>query len=424
MANRRESTRSRRDETDGFESLVGTQTACIHIQDVANKSNKPANTSVTADLPANGTEPCIGVPNGLESPADASDACTRMQWVADESREPTDDLEHVRRSQNGCKRSNLPAKPLRTRPEKPEKRGNRADASSGCTHMQSGRIDTKTTARMAEVISTTPNKQKPPNSPVGAGCWCRNGTNGLGNVVDASTTRTDMHSDQNGMTMTTKTRETVSKSSKKPKMPNSPIGPKIWRRGDGNGSGNHADGSTVCRDTQCAGTDAKTAENASKNVFVFGRFVEVLGSLEDVEATVEGETDGSRDDGCDGDVDGTASGGNVDSNRVEALWLTAESQQTRKNAKTQRNDLPVSPGQPAHSRIPCYGVPRMNRQCQRITFEPRNISQTRKVKITYLGHANAMWSMWRPGNRIRWLKNPVAECKSQGERRRSVEDYG
>ena len=145
---------------------------------------------------------------------------------------------------------------------------------------------------------------------------------------------------------------------------------------------------------------------------------------ENVEVSVEGEKDGGRDDECDGDVDGTISGGDVDSNQVEAARLTAESQQTRNNARTRRNDLPVSPGQPANPRTPFYGLPRTNRRRRRNTFEPKNISQTRKVKTTYLGHANAIWSMWRPGNQIGWPNNPVAECKSQGERRREVEDYG
>ena len=43
---------------------------------------------------------------------------------ADELRRPTDNLEHVSKSQNGCKKSKLPAKPLKTHPEEPEKLGN------------------------------------------------------------------------------------------------------------------------------------------------------------------------------------------------------------------------------------------------------------------------------------------------------------
>ena len=132
--------------------------------------------------------------------------------------------------------------------------------------MQSGRIDTKMTARMPEVISITPNEPKTPNSPIGAGCWCRNETNGSGNVVDASTTRTDVHSDRNGARMTAKTRETISKTLINPKMPNSSVGTKIQCIGEVDGSGNHADGSNVCRDMQCTKTDSKMAENANRKV--------------------------------------------------------------------------------------------------------------------------------------------------------------
>ena len=100
----------------------------------------------------------------------------------------------------------------------------------------------------------------------------------------------------------------------------------------------------------------------------------MLESLEDVEASVEGEKDGEMDDECDGDVDGTISGGDIDSNQVKAARLTAQSQQTRNNARIQQNDLPVLPGKPADPRIPCHGLPRMSRQCRRITFKPGNIS--------------------------------------------------
>ena len=362
------SARPCRDGTDGLESHVDTQMARIHAQDAGNKSDTSANVSVKSGLPVNGTKPCIGVPNRLERPTDASDACTCMQSVADESREPTDNLERVRISQNGCKTSNLPAKSLKTRPEESKRPGNRTDASSGRTHVQSDWIDAKTTARMPEVISMPPNEQKTPNSPIGAGCWCRNEPNGLGNIADVSTTRTGMHSDRNGAKRTAKTHKTVSKTPIKSGLPNSPIGAKIWSIGKADGWGNHADGSTVCRDTRGTETDSKTAEIASRNVkmgqrrskrqnspcrveietprhperwkhvsnkwnngyaprnvliedlgtqirkFAFGQSLQVLGSLEDVEVSVEVEKDGGRDDERCGDVDGTVSGGNDDSN--------------------------------------------------------------------------------------------------------------
>ena len=260
------STRPCRDGTNGLESHADTQMARIHVQDIANKSNKPANMSVTQDLPASGTELCMGEPNRLERQTDTSDTCTRMQRVAHDSRKPTDKLERVRKSQNGCKKSNLPAKSLKTRPEEPEKPGNHADASNGRVHVQSGQIDAKMTARTAKAISTSPNEQNPPNSPIGAGCWCRNEADGSGNVADASTTRRGMHSDRNGARTTAKTRKTISKPPNKPKMPNSPVGAKIRRIGEADGLGNHADGSNVCWDTQRAGTDVKTAENMSKKV--------------------------------------------------------------------------------------------------------------------------------------------------------------
>ena len=79
-----------RDRTDGLKSCPGTQMARLHVQDVGYKLNKPMDTSVTPDLPANGAEPCIGEPKWLESPTDVSDACTRMQSVADDSIRPTD----------------------------------------------------------------------------------------------------------------------------------------------------------------------------------------------------------------------------------------------------------------------------------------------------------------------------------------------
>ena len=260
------STRPCRDGTNGLESHADTQTARIHVQDIANKSNKPANMSVTQDLPASGAELCMGEPNRLERQMDASDTCTRMQRVAHDSRKPTDKLERVRKSQNGCKKSNLPAKSLKTRPEEPEKPRNHADALNGRMHIQSGRIDAKMTARTAKAISTSPNEQNPPNSPIGAGCWCQNEVDGSGNVADASTTSRGMHSDRNGARTTAKTHKTISKPPNKPKMPNSPVGAKIRRIGKADGLGNHADGSNVCWDTQRTGTDVKTAENTSKKV--------------------------------------------------------------------------------------------------------------------------------------------------------------
>ena len=90
-------------------------------------------------------------------------------------------------------------------------------------HVQSSRINTKMTARTEKIISMSPNEQQPPNSPISAGPWCRNKMDSLGNVADASTTCTDVHSNQNGVRTTAKTCKTVSKTSKMSKVLDSPI---------------------------------------------------------------------------------------------------------------------------------------------------------------------------------------------------------
>ena len=56
-----------------------------------------------------GAGPHVGEPKRLESPTDVSEACTHTLSVADDSRRPTDMPERVRKSQDDCKKSNLPA---------------------------------------------------------------------------------------------------------------------------------------------------------------------------------------------------------------------------------------------------------------------------------------------------------------------------
>jgi len=164
------------------------QRACMHAQGDADNSNRPANTSVTQELPASGTitahggagkakdqtdvsdthmhaEGCecfkhtckrvsnvknpgltcyrrrtaCGEPKRLESPTDASDVCTRMPSVVDGSRRPTHMPERVRKSQDDS--------------------GNNTHALRTCTHSQNGRIDAIMAAIRAEEVSGTPKKQ-------------------------------------------------------------------------------------------------------------------------------------------------------------------------------------------------------------------------------------------------------------------------
>ena len=69
------------------------------------------------------------------------------------------------------------------------------------------------------------------------------------NVADASTTRTDVHSDQNGTKMTAETME-VNKTPMMPKPPNSPVGTKIRRIGK-------VGGPIIRTDVQSVETDRK-----------------------------------------------------------------------------------------------------------------------------------------------------------------------
>ena len=101
----------------------------------------------------------------------------------------------------------------------------------------------------------------------------------MGNVADASTTHTNVHSDPNSAISAAKIAEEVSKTPKKPKMPNSPIGPKIWQRGEAEGLGYYANGSTVRKDMQSVETDARMATKLLENVRGgYGRKTHLIGS--------------------------------------------------------------------------------------------------------------------------------------------------
>ena len=49
--------------------------------------------------------------------------------------------------------------------QRSQRPGNYVDASGGCMHMQTNRIDMKTAVKSTEDVSIPPNKPKLPNSP-------------------------------------------------------------------------------------------------------------------------------------------------------------------------------------------------------------------------------------------------------------------
>ena len=113
----------------------------------------------------------------------------------------------------------------------------------------------------------------------------------------------------------------------------------------------------------------------TSRTFVFG-WLESGDKL--IAASVEGERasegGGNRDedDGGDRDVDGTASGSDVDSNRVEAALLAGDSQHANQSRRIQNNDLPVSSVPPISPAERPYGLIRRHRR-GRMKIEPVNL---------------------------------------------------
>jgi len=167
-----------------------------------------------------------------------------------------------------------------------------------------------------------------------------------------------------------------------------------------------------------------------------------------------------------------ASGGDINSKRVEAVLLAVGSQHTRQSGRTRNNDLPMLSWPPIqHAERPyglvrrrqrrgrlkierinisqmkqvettylertsttqpsgnapnqAYGVVRPRRRRGRIKIAPINVSRALEVKKTYLGRANALRSIRRPKKRTKRLYKLTFEYRKQGEpRRRDNGDYG
>ena len=144
------------------------------------------------DLPTRGKEPCIDDLENLYIHSDASDMCTYAQSAAIDSRIPE---KPIRKSPNVWKPQNstVSERP-RSRTKEPQRLKIISDASCIRTHAQSVRINAKTTAKTAEDVSITSNKQKQHNSPIGAKIWRKGEVDCWGNHADGLTVCTDVHS--------------------------------------------------------------------------------------------------------------------------------------------------------------------------------------------------------------------------------------
>ena len=322
-----------------------------------------------------------------------------------------------------------------------------ADVSRGRADESKGWTDTLDVANGAETTGVSHGD--------GAGTYLSvrdakrvvNATDGVGSQLDASSGHWDVPSVETDAITPENAPENVSIPRKREKPPDSPMETAKRTPDVPNGSGSHADASSVHTDTHCVGNETETTENAPKNVrtrrierkaenspngrdiatpevpsrwrkvsigggdvyvpcnapvaaiettsrwIVFGR---VESGVEAIAPSVKGERagdgDGDRYEG-DGDVDGTTSSGHIDSSRVEEALLATESQHTRSSRILRRNDLPVSSRPPVQRERRPYGSVRRRRRRGRLKIERINedqVSQTQQVETTHLRRAHAV----------------------------------
>jgi len=275
-----------------------------------------------------------GDANGLGQGADGSNSQTDGSTVeTDGSRAQTDALN----ASNGAETAGI---------SNSEGAGTDVDAGGAkrvvdTTDGLGSRTDAIKPENATEIVSIPRKRKKPPDSPSGAARRTPGDPNGCGNRTNASSRRT--HASCVGIDAKTAVNapEDIRKHRNDSKTKNSPNGREIampellgrWRK------------------VSIGGGEVYVPCNAPVEMLgtangriVFGRVESAC--VERVEAfapSVEGERAGDvvgdGDNGDDGGVNGTTSGGDTDSLRVEAALLAAESQYTRCNPRSQRNDF-------------------------------------------------------------------------------------
>ena len=290
--------------------------------------------------------------------------------------------------------------------------GSHAHTLTGHGDTPSVEMDALTPADTLQIISIPRKKNKPPDLPVEATRGHPDESNGLRDHTDTSSTWMDAHTIRNETRTPANVRRNVRTRQTGKKMQYSPYTPENgmpkhtyrWKRVSASCTDVHVPLSVLIDPT-------------SRN-FVFG---EVERGVEAIAPDVEGEMakgagDGNDgNDGGDGDVDGTTSGGSVDSMRVKAVLLAANSQYMHQNRRTRDQDLPVLSEPPIQHADRPYGHVRRRRRRGRIKFVPRNINRTETDGNAHLGRVNAIQLEWRPGEQIRRVSKPTFECRTPGE---------
>ena len=150
------------------------------------------------------------------------------------------------------------------------------------------------------------------------------------------------------------------------------------------------------------------ALETTSRTFTFGQ---VESGDEAIVPSFEGERTGKGDGNRDGDGDGTTSGGSIDSIRINAMLLAAESQHTRQTRRMRDGNSPMSPVPPIyHAECP-YGI--VTRQCRhgRLKVEAKNVSQMWKVEKIYLQHTGIMQPR---GNHPKRAYRVIGPCHQRG----------
>ena len=195
-------------------------------------------------------------------------------------------------------------------------------------------------------------KVKLPDIPVEDARCTPDESDGRGNHMDASSIRTDGHSDGDESETSANIRINVRMGRIDLKPRNSP---EICKITTVKPIGQWRGVSASCTDVHVP--LSAPIDTASRN-FVFGWLESgdeaIVPSLEG-KRVIEGDGNQSGGDGDDGDGDDTESGGSVDSQRVEGAWLSTESQYTCQSQRMQDGDSPVSSRPPIRPAEHPYG---------------------------------------------------------------------
>jgi len=268
----------------------------------------------------------------------------------------------------------------------------RTDASTGPTDVPSVDTDAVTTANATETVKTSRNEQKLLNSPSGTAKRTPDVPNGSGSHADASSVHMDTHCVGNATETATNEAEHVRMRQTDEETQGSPNAieiatPKRARRWKRVSIG---DG-----DVYAPWNTPVAAIETANRIFTFG---EVESGDERVATSVEseragdGDGDGYGDDGDDGNEDGTASSGDVDSKRVEAAQLAIDSQLEHQSRRIQGENLPASSWPLIQFETRPYGLARRRPRRGRLKIERINgdqVSKAQKVEMTHLAHAYA-----------------------------------